>query len=129
VRHRPARLLRRSFTGHSHYLANLLGSESRRCPATRPIGQDLLFYASSKGPLTGFLCCLKTFCPLQPCSAPQAHRLPIEPEFSGNLLVIGTVRDSKNDASTAREPLGSGCAPPQMHQHLALAVGEGDRWR
>jgi len=37
-------------------------------------------------------------------SAPQAHLRPVEPEFSGNLLVIGTVRASKNDASTAREP-------------------------
>src|SRR5665809_23007 len=32
-------------------------------------------------------------------------------------------------SEAARDHDPKACAPLQMHQHLALAVGEGDRWR
>jgi hypothetical protein len=70
VPQRPARLVGRSFTSHSHYLAKLLGRESLGRSAARPVGERLL-YRLARLPLRSLLRRAKPLFVLQPYPAPS----------------------------------------------------------
>jgi len=118
----------RSFTGHSHYLADLLGCESRGAPL-RGLSESVcsiawrnsLSEASSATPRRS------SFSSHMPRHRREVSRF--YPESLGDLLVVGTIRRSQDDAASAREPLGGGSSPRQVRERLALTLGEYDRRR
>jgi len=127
VGHRSPGPLPRSLASQSHYLDYLLRGESRGGSAAWRIGKHPL-YALPQRLLGGLLLrCGQKLRGIRPHPSPQARRLPIYPEHSGDPLVVVAFGGGQDDARTAHQSLSTARPSRQMLERLALRIREHDR--
>jgi hypothetical protein len=116
----------RILAGQSYYPDYLLRGESRGGSTARRIGKHPL-YTLPQRLLGGLLRCGQKLLGIRPHPSPQARRLPIYPEHSGDPLVVVAFGGGQDDARPAHQSLGTARASRQVLKRLALSIREYDR--